>query len=148
MQQDEEFQVLKCLPDQLQALCEKHGCVPGSDRLEWLSAQLDLLGEVAEALRMVRDADNDCQADGLATMPPIPRAKIDRALAEYTRERITPEHTPERIFPAAPGSLPTRLSDMGSLQAGQNVKPAATNDAPDKATSIAAPKFDAWWEKG
>ena len=88
MQQDEEFQFLKGLSDQLQALCEKHGCIPGSDRIEWLSDQLDLLSEAVDALSMVRDADNDCRADGLKTMPPMPRAKIDRALAQYTQERM------------------------------------------------------------
>lgn len=97
MQQDEEFQSLKCLPDQLQELCDKHGCLAGSDRVEWLSSQLDMLAELAETLRMVRDADNDCRADGLATIPPMPRAKIDRALARYTQERISPENTPKRI---------------------------------------------------
>lgn len=114
MQQDEEFQFLKRLADQLQALCERHGCIPGSDRLEWVSAQLDTLREVAEALQMVRDADDDCRRDGLQTIPPMPRAKIDRALAQYTQERIKADDTPERIFPAAPGSLPMSLADIGA----------------------------------
>ena len=33
-----------------------------------------------EALEMVRDADEDCRRDGLETMPPMARAKIDAAL--------------------------------------------------------------------
>lgn len=39
-----------------------------------------VFAEVVEALRMVRDADEDCRADGLPTMPPMARAKIDHAL--------------------------------------------------------------------
>jgi hypothetical protein len=35
----------------------------------------------AEALEMVRDADDDCKRDGLQTIPPVARAKIDAALA-------------------------------------------------------------------
>lgn len=89
--------------------------------------------DVVEALRMVRDADDDCHRDGLQTIPPMPRSKIDRALAGYTRDRITPENTPERIFPAARGSLPMLLSDVGAaLQGDQNVKPDATNGASSK----------------
>lgn len=33
------------------------------------------------ALEMVRDADNDCRRDGLPTLPSMPRAKIDAAIA-------------------------------------------------------------------
>ena len=33
-----------------------------------------------EALIMVRDADNDCHADGLLTIPSPARNKIDKAL--------------------------------------------------------------------
>jgi hypothetical protein len=33
-----------------------------------------------EALEMVRDADDDCKRDGLQTIPPFARAKIDAAL--------------------------------------------------------------------
>ncbi|MBP9786055.1 MAG: hypothetical protein KBC72_00485 [Acinetobacter sp.] len=36
--------------------------------------------ELLEALEMVRDADNDCKLDGLQTIPPIARAKIDKAI--------------------------------------------------------------------
>jgi hypothetical protein len=38
--------------------------------------------QLREALEMVRDADDDCHADGLPTIPPLPRAKIDKALEE------------------------------------------------------------------
>jgi hypothetical protein len=34
-----------------------------------------------EALEMVRDADNDCEKDGLQRIPPAARCKIDAALA-------------------------------------------------------------------
>ena len=39
-----------------------------------------------DALEMVRDADNDCRADGLPTMPDLARAKIDRAIAKLKGE--------------------------------------------------------------
>jgi len=42
--------------------------------------------ELYEALEMVRDADEDCHKDGLPTIPPIARAKIDRALAKARGE--------------------------------------------------------------
>jgi hypothetical protein len=35
-----------------------------------------------EALIMVRDADDDCHKDGFPTIPPMARAKIDKALGE------------------------------------------------------------------
>lgn len=38
------------------------------------------LTPLVEALEMVRDADEDCKRDGLNTMPPMARAKIDAAL--------------------------------------------------------------------
>jgi hypothetical protein len=38
--------------------------------------------ELLEALVMVRDADDDCRADGLPTIPPMARAKIDRVIAK------------------------------------------------------------------
>jgi hypothetical protein len=40
--------------------------------------------ELLEALRMVRDADDDCHKDGLSTMPPAARATIDAAIAKAT----------------------------------------------------------------
>jgi hypothetical protein len=36
---------------------------------------------------MVRDADNDCHADGMATIPAIARAKIDAAIAKAGHKR-------------------------------------------------------------
>jgi len=36
--------------------------------------------KLAEALEMVRDADEDCHKDGLPTIPPVARHKIDQAL--------------------------------------------------------------------
>ena len=38
--------------------------------------------ELLEALVMVRDADEDCKRDGLPTIPPAARAKIDAAIAK------------------------------------------------------------------
>ena len=35
-----------------------------------------------EALVMVRDADDDCARDGLPTIPPAARARIDAAIAK------------------------------------------------------------------
>jgi hypothetical protein len=43
-----------------------------------IAAAPDLL----EALIMVRDADEDCRRDGLPTIPPMARNKIDQALAK------------------------------------------------------------------
>jgi hypothetical protein len=39
-----------------------------------------LIKQLYEALDMVRDADDDCHADGLQTIPTIARFKIDEAL--------------------------------------------------------------------
>ena len=41
--------------------------------------------ELYEALVMMRDADNDCHADGLPTIPSPARAKIDAAIAKAER---------------------------------------------------------------
>lgn len=38
--------------------------------------------DLLEALEMVRDADDDCAADGLPTIPTAARAKIDAAIAK------------------------------------------------------------------
>lgn len=38
--------------------------------------------ELLEALVMVRDADDDCARDGLPTIPPAARARIDAAIAK------------------------------------------------------------------
>lgn len=45
-----------------------------------MAAALDLL----EALVMVRDADDNCRIDGLQTIPPAARQKIDAAIAKAT----------------------------------------------------------------
>lgn len=56
----------------------------GYDEEQWLidgpliAATPDLL----EALVMVRDADEDCQRDGLQTIPSSARARIDAAIAK------------------------------------------------------------------
>lgn len=42
--------------------------------------------DLLEALTMVRDADNDCQLDGLPTIPRAARAKIDAAISKATGE--------------------------------------------------------------
>lgn len=39
-----------------------------------------------QALVMVRDADNDCRADGLKTIPAAARARIDKAIAKAEGE--------------------------------------------------------------
>lgn len=41
--------------------------------------------ELLHALTMVRDADNDCKADGLPTIPEAARRTIDSAIAKATR---------------------------------------------------------------
>lgn len=38
--------------------------------------------ELLEALIMIRDADEDARKDGLPTIPPIARAKVDAAIAK------------------------------------------------------------------
>ena len=43
---------------------------------------LECKRELQQVLEMVRDADEDCKRDGLQTIPPIARAKIDAALAK------------------------------------------------------------------
>lgn len=42
---------------------------------------LALVDELSGALEMVRDADDDCHKDGLQTIPPVARYRIDQALA-------------------------------------------------------------------
>jgi hypothetical protein len=44
--------------------------------------------QLCEALEMVRDADEDCKRDGLITMPPMARAKIDAALKRASESQI------------------------------------------------------------
>lgn len=38
--------------------------------------------DLYEALVMIRDADDDCRRDGLITIPPSARARIDAAIAK------------------------------------------------------------------
>lgn len=52
-----------------------------ADAITSLRSEREALLKCAEALEMVRDADKDCHLDGLRTIPPGPRAKIDAALA-------------------------------------------------------------------
>lgn len=52
---------------------------------EETAANAHLVGassDLYEAIVMVRDADNDCKADGLPTILPAARAKIDAAIAK------------------------------------------------------------------
>lgn len=71
----------------------------GSDAVEYYGGHLiaesvapqnrDIIAaapELYEALEMVRDADDDCHKDGLQTIPPMPRNKINRALAKALGE--------------------------------------------------------------
>jgi uncharacterized Zn finger protein (UPF0148 family) len=47
------------------------------------AALKDQARQLLEALTMVRDADEDCKRDGLKTLPPAPRAKIDAAIENW-----------------------------------------------------------------
>lgn len=51
-----------------------------SHQAERLVRSWNSLDPLVEALTMVRDADNDCKLDGLPSIPPAARAKIDAAL--------------------------------------------------------------------
>ncbi|WP_457659544.1 hypothetical protein [Sinorhizobium medicae] len=50
--------------------------------LEEARRALEPFADLLDALVMVRDADQDCKSDGLPTIPPIARAKIDNAIAK------------------------------------------------------------------
>lgn len=65
--------------DGADAICCNQFCYTGDAEVNarLIAAAPDLL----EALVMVRDADNDCHSDGLDTIPPMARAKIDAAIA-------------------------------------------------------------------
>lgn len=52
----------------------------GEDNARLIAAAPDMLA----ALVMVRDADEDCKRDGLPTIPPPARCKIDAAIAAAT----------------------------------------------------------------
>lgn len=51
------------------------------ERIQVDIAKDKALAALTDALEMVRDADEDCKKDGLPTIPPMARAKIDAALA-------------------------------------------------------------------
>jgi len=55
-----------------------HGFKVAAEEATELREQRDML---AEALEMVRDADEDCHKDGLTTIPKAARHRIDMALA-------------------------------------------------------------------
>lgn len=48
------------------------------------------LSQALDALEMVRDADIDCELDGLAAMPAIARATVERAI-ETIKDALTVE---------------------------------------------------------
>jgi hypothetical protein len=52
----------------------------------WNAHAISALPDLYEALEMVRDADEDCKRDGRPSMPPMPRAKVDAALAKARGE--------------------------------------------------------------
>ena len=61
------------------AECKTVGCYPAAEELRRLhEVNAELLG----ALEMVRDADEDRKKDGLPTIPPMPRARIDAAITK------------------------------------------------------------------
>lgn len=62
-------------------------CTPVAVVPEHLAADARLIAaapDLLEALKMVRDADDDCKRDGLQTIPPAARATIDAAIAKAT----------------------------------------------------------------
>ena len=62
-------------------------CTPVAVVPEHLAADARLIAaapDLLEALKMVRDADDDCKRDGLPTIPPAARATIDAAIAKAT----------------------------------------------------------------
>lgn len=56
--------------------------IPARDALRDYANLISASPELLEALVMVRDADEDCKADGLTTIPPMARSKIDKAIAK------------------------------------------------------------------
>jgi hypothetical protein len=60
----------------------REGTDPTAATAHLIAAAPDLY----EALTMVRDADDDCRRDGLPTIPPAARSKIDAALARARGE--------------------------------------------------------------
>lgn len=84
--------------DKLNELCEKHGCEPGSNRLEWLDAQLSMVPRPAEKTFDVWAAVG---AD----------KELDRA-----RSRIS-MHEFRLIFRHAWANPPSPVADKEKLQA-------------------------------
>jgi hypothetical protein len=58
----------------------------GTDPCEANARLIAAAPDLYEALEMVRDADEDCHKDGLPTIPPAARQKIDAALAKARGE--------------------------------------------------------------
>lgn len=50
-------------------------------------ADPSVVPELLNTLEMIRDADNDCQKDGLPTMPAPARQRIDSVIAKAKGER-------------------------------------------------------------
>lgn len=57
------------------------GCEVGVSR-QAVEETLDIASDLYSALVMVRDADDDCEKDGLPTIPPGARSRIDAAIAK------------------------------------------------------------------
>ena len=51
------------------------------------TAERDLADRLAGALEMMRDADDDCHKDGLQTILPVARHKIDLSLTAWKEAR-------------------------------------------------------------
>ncbi len=56
-------------------------CLKLREQRDRLAEELEKRDKLAKALKMVRDADNDCHSDGFQTIPPAIRHEIDEALA-------------------------------------------------------------------
>ena len=54
---------------------------------EKLAAERALADRLAGALEMMRDADDDCHKDGLQTILPVARHKIDLSLTAWKEAR-------------------------------------------------------------
>lgn len=69
---DEQYQIAAMIVD----------TIDGRANAESVVTAVNSYADMLEALVMIRDADNDCKADGLPTIPPSARAKIDAAIAK------------------------------------------------------------------
>lgn len=68
----------------------KQGPVDVCPATAWSEHDANLIAaapDLYEALEMVRDADEDCKRDGCPSIPSLPRAKIDAALAKARGEK-------------------------------------------------------------